>query len=142
MPLSFHIEPPLKFRLNDRRRLKKWITAIIMQAAKQTGEINFIFCTDEYLYTINAEYLKHHTLTDIITFDNSDNANIIEGDIFISIDRVSENAAKYNVTHTEELHRVMAHGVLHLLGYKDKTSEDQHQMRQKENECLQMYEQA
>lgn len=142
MSLSFHIEPPLKFRLNDRKRLKNWIKAIITIAGKQIGEVNFIFCTDEYLYNLNAEYLKHHTLTDIITFDNSDNSNIIEGDIFISIDRVLENAAKYNVADTEELHRVMAHGVLHLLGYKDKTPEDQLQMRQKENECLKMYEQA
>lgn len=141
MPVTFHIEPPLKYSLKNRQILKKWLKNIVEKEGKWLSEVNFIFCTDDYLYQLNATHLNHHTYTDIITFDNSDSPHLIEGDIFISIDRITENAQKYHVTTQAELLRVMAHGILHLLGYKDKKREDQKLMRLKENECIALFEQ-
>lgn len=99
-------------------------------------QANFIFCSDAYLIQINREYLSHDTLTDIITFDNSDSPGLIETDIFISVERVKENASLLNIRHEKELHRVMIHGILHLLGFKDKTPQEKEIMRDKENEAL------
>ena len=99
------------------------------------GDINYIFCSDNYLHQINFQYLDHDTFTDIITFDQSDKDQI-EGDIFISIDRVHENANERNISFVNELHRVMIHGILHLLGYNDKTPKEKQLMREKEDECL------
>ncbi len=139
MAVSFHIIPPLPYKLENRIKLKRWIKSIVDSYDKSIGDISIVLCTDEYLYQINVDYLKHSFYTDIITFDNSDDPNCMEGDIFISVNRVAENALKYGVTTEEELRRVMAHGILHLLGYKDKKPEEQELMRQKENECLQLF---
>jgi rRNA maturation RNase YbeY len=116
--------------------MRAWIFETIKAEQKQLGELNYIFCSDEYLLKINKEYLNHDTLTDIITFDNSEEALTIEGDIFISIERVQENAQELKVSFEEELARVMIHGVLHLVGYKDKTLEDSQKMRAKEDHYL------
>lgn len=125
------------FILKNKQVLKDWISQVISAEKRKKGEISFIFCNDEYLSKINIQYLNHDTLTDIITFDNTeDYEGKISGDIFISIERVKENAEKLNISFVNELNRVMIHGVLHLLGYKDKTKADKAQMRQKEDYCL------
>ncbi|MFZ4412103.1 MAG: rRNA maturation RNase YbeY [Bacteroidales bacterium] len=127
----------ISFNLTRKLFLKKWITEVIALENKQKGEINYIFCTDSYLSQINLEYLKHDTLTDIITFDyTKDHNGLISGDIFISIDRVKENAKLLQLPFSEELHRVMIHGILHLIGYKDKTKALKAIMRQKEDISL------
>lgn len=105
------------------------------------GELNFIFCSDEYLLSINQEYLNHDTFTDIITFDNSDTAKVISGDIFISIPRVKENASNLGVEEPEELRRVIIHGVLHLAGYFDKSKTDKALMTEKEDYYLSRFHQ-
>ena len=101
-----------------------------------TGELNFIFCNDQYLLEINQQYLNHNTYTDIITFNHSDDKGTIEGDIFISLDRVAENSSTLDIPFELELHRVMIHGVLHLVGYSDKTTPQKNEMRKKEDESL------
>lgn len=111
---------------------KYWLEKIITSENKKLGEIVFIFCNDAYLLEKNIKFLKHDTLTDVITFDYCEKDKI-NGDVFISIDRIKENAIFFDVTFLNELHRVMAHGLLHLLGYKDKTQEDATIMRSKEN---------
>ena len=126
----------IEFKLKNSLKLKKWIKSIVEIEKQKIIDLNFIFCNDEYLYQINVEYLNHDTYTDIITFDNSEEQGKIESDIFISIERVKENADKLKITFEQELHRVMIHGVLHLLGYKDKTKTDKQTMRTKEDEAL------
>ncbi len=127
----------IDFKLNQKLLLKDWIYTVITNENKIKGSINFIFCNDSYLSKINKQFLNHDTYTDIITFDyTTDYKGKISGDIFISIDRVAENAEKLNISFTNELHRVMIHGVLHLLGYKDKTKSQKTLMRQKEDNCL------
>lgn len=123
------------FQLEDENRLENWIENIVSNNGFEIGEINYIFCDDDYLLKLNVEFLNHDTLTDVISFDNS-LGKLISGDIFISVDRVQENAREYNVTVNEELQRVMIHGVLHYMGFKDKTSEDIKQMRSEENKAL------
>ena len=123
------------FSLKRKTKIKNWIKNVINTEGQHLSELNFIFCSDEYLLTINKAYLNHDTYTDIITFDNSNEEGMLAGDIFISIDRISENAKTYNVSETDELHRVMIHGVLHLLGYKDK-GKARLTMTAKENEHL------
>tara|TARA_Y100001968_G_scaffold312297_1_gene335322 strand:+ start:127 stop:537 length:411 start_codon:yes stop_codon:yes gene_type:complete len=113
-------------------KTKKWLKNIILQEGKRTGDIVYLFCNDNYLLKKNNQYLKHDYLTDIITFDYC-KKNIISGDILISIERVEENSKIYNVDFCIELNRVMAHGLLHLLGYKDKEKKDKEKMREKEN---------
>jgi probable rRNA maturation factor len=115
----------------------KWINSIISNYSKIPGELTYIFCSDDYLLNLNIEHLNHDTLTDIITFDYT-KTGIISGDIFISIDRIEENAKKFQVTFQEELNRVMAHGILHLIGFKDKTDEEKKEMRQAENLALEI----
>jgi len=100
--------------------------------------LSYIFCSDKYLLSINQKYLNHNTLTDIVTFDLAEDAEI-EGEIYISVERVKENAVKYAVDFEEELHRVIIHGLLHLIGYKDKTASQKAQMRKKEQACLSLY---
>ena len=112
--------------------IKLWLKNVVAEEGKMIGDITFIFCTDEYLLQKNIEFLNHETLTDVITFDYSKNIQI-SGDIFISIDRVKENAKIFQETFLTELNRVMVHGLLHLLGYKDKTKKTAKQMREKEN---------
>ena len=123
------------YRLRNIRNIRTWMETCIGKQKKQTGEVSIIFCSDDYLYNMNVEYLNHDTLTDVITFDYSE-GDTISGDVFISIERVRENAVLYGKTFNEELNRVMIHGILHLCGYKDKTRKDAALMRRKEEECL------
>lgn len=115
--------------------LKKWLSSIINQEKHVEGELNFLFCDDDYLFKLNVEFLAHHTLTDILTFDYTVGAQVF-ADICISIDRVEDNAADHQTTVLNELHRVMAHGVLHLCGYKDGTKGEKKQMRKIEDKYL------
>jgi probable rRNA maturation factor len=126
----------ISFSLKQKLKLRSWISGTISREGKRLKELNFIFCSDEYLLGINQQYLNHNTYTDIITFDNSDDERFIEGDIFISYPRIIENARKYHVSETDELHRVIIHGTLHLLGYKDKSKADKMKMTEKEDEHL------
>ncbi len=127
----------IEFELKDEQAAIDWLQKIIEQAGCVLRSLNFIFCSDEYLHRLNVEYLDHDTLTDIITFPYA-KPPTIEGDIFISIDRVRDNAQDFKVTFEQELHRVMAHGVLHLCGFGDKTPEEQKVMRKKEDEALEI----
>jgi len=117
------------------KKVKNWIVKAILNENLKEGEVNYIFCDDNYLSDLNIKYLKHNTLTDIISFDYTI-GKIISGDIFISIERVKENAELFNTKYVDELHRVMIHGVLHYCGYKDKTDEEKIQMRSKEDYYL------
>ncbi|WP_324720200.1 rRNA maturation RNase YbeY [Salinimicrobium sp. HB62] len=126
------------FELEGVSGYETWVKKVIASEGKKTGEISFIFCDDEYLLDINQKYLDHDTYTDIISFDASV-GNILNGDIFISTQRVEENAGTYEVTFTEELKRVIIHGVLHFCGYKDKTTEQEQIMRKKEEEKMKMF---
>lgn len=123
------------FELSKADDLSAWISNTIIEEHKTEGEINFIFVDDAYLHQLNLEFLQHDTLTDIITFDNSV-GNILHSDIYISVERVQENAKDFKTNFNEELHRVMIHGILHLVGYKDKTESDETLMRSKENHYL------
>jgi rRNA maturation RNase YbeY len=127
----FHQED-ISYAVQHEAALKSWFGKTCEGEEQELGEVNFIFCTDKYLHKMNVEYLQHDTLTDIITFDYS-TPGLIAGDIFISIERVHENAEQFEVQAENELHRVMIHGILHLLGYKDKSPEDQKQMTEKED---------
>jgi probable rRNA maturation factor len=129
----------LPFKVPFPRKTSAWIKSAIQKERHKLKEINFIFCTDEELYQINVQYLKHKTFTDIITFDNSEEDGLIEGDIYISIDRVKENAGTLGIPFPSELKRVIIHGVLHLLGYKDKTPLHKKEMRKKEDAYLSLY---
>ena len=121
--------------LKQKIRLRNWITNTIKEENKRIGELTFIFCSDAYLLSINQEYLNHNTYTDIITFNNSEDDRIT-GDIFISLERVHENALRFKVSEEDELHRVMIHGTLHLLGYTDKGKDAKALMTSKENYYL------
>jgi len=133
MPSISFFEEGISYKLKNKSAVKKWITETIEAEGYKLKELTYIFCSDEYLLQINQQYLNHDTYTDIITFDNSEIAGVIIGDIFISIDRIRENAAKYSIPDTDELHRVIIHGALHLLGYKDKTVVTKKKMTQKED---------
>ncbi|UII22342.1 rRNA maturation RNase YbeY [Fulvivirga ligni] len=128
-------EEEVNYKLPDSEHTILWIENSIKAEGYSLEELNFIFCSDEYLHQMNVEYLDHDTLTDIITFDNSEE-DTIEGDIFISIDRVKENASDQNTSFDNELHRVLIHGVLHLCGYGDKEAEEKKLMREKEDTYL------
>lgn len=132
--ITFH-SVDTAFTLKDQRKIKNWIENLIASQQKITGEISYVFCSDEYLLSVNKEHLNHDYYTDIITFDYCEN-KLISGDLFISIDRIKENAKQYNTSNKNELHRVMAHGVLHLLGFKDKTVKDAKKMREMEDYSL------
>ena len=118
------------------RKTKSWLKSVVHSEGKGLKELNYIFCSDTFLATINLQYLNHNTLTDIITFDTSEDDGSIEGAIYISLDRVRENAEEFNATFDKELKRVMVHGILHLLGYSDKTSQQKKIMRKKEDAYL------
>jgi probable rRNA maturation factor len=139
--INFHTEDTV-FTVRNKKKIKEWIVQTIQSKKRETGDINFIFCSDSYLLSINKQYLAHDTLTDIITFDYSREVKQIplSGDIFISIDRIKENAAIFSKTVENELHRVIIHGVLHLLGFKDKTQAAKKEMTKQENKCLKMLE--
>ncbi|HLV51322.1 MAG TPA: rRNA maturation RNase YbeY [Flavobacterium sp.] len=126
------------FELENETQYEEWIDAVIASEGKETGEINYIFCDDDYLHNINMQYLSHDTLTDIISFDYCI-GDLISGDIFISIYRIKDNAKEYEVLFQNELLRVMAHGVLHYCGYKDKDDQDVEIMRLKEQEKINMF---
>jgi probable rRNA maturation factor len=127
-----------EFQLDNENQLTDWLSKVIISENKKEGDINYIFCDDEYLLQINQQYLNHDTLTDIISFDYSV-GNELHGDIFISTERVQENAQDFKVTFEEELKRVLVHGVLHYCGYKDKSEKDEQIMRSKENEKIDMF---
>jgi probable rRNA maturation factor len=128
--IFFHSE--CEFEPQNTQKRSKWIEGTICQEEKEIGELNYIFCSDEYLLGKNQEFLDHNTYTDIITFDYCV-GGVISGDVFISIDRVKENANTFKVDFNDELDRVLIHGALHLIGYQDKTKEEQKQMRAKED---------
>jgi probable rRNA maturation factor len=134
--ISFNYE--LEFELDNEDQFSSWISNVILSENKKEGDINYIFCDDDYILEINKQYLDHDYYTDIISFDYSV-GNELHGDIFVSIDRVRENAVDFNVTFDEELKRVIIHGILHYVGYKDKTEEDEVLMRQKEDEKIKMF---
>jgi len=134
--INFNYES--EFKLPNETNFSDWILNVITSESYVLGEINYIFCDDDYLHKINVEFLKHDTLTDIITFDNTVGKTIYS-DIFISIERVVDNAKDFKVSFDEELKRVVVHGVLHLCGYKDKSDTDAKLMRQKEDEKINMF---
>lgn len=131
--INFNYET--EFSLESEEIVSKWIFNVISSEGFKLEEVNYVFCDDDYLHKLNVEFLNHDTLTDIISFDYSV-GKILQGDIFISIERVEDNARDYNVSFEQELHRVIVHGVLHYCGYKDKTDDDAKVMRDKENYYL------
>ena len=131
--IGFNYE--IDYRLDIESSVNNWLSDVIRDEGCNEGEINFIFCDDEYLHHLNLEFLNHDTLTDIITFDYSVGKEL-HGDVYISIERVRDNASDFKVTFEQELGRVMVHGILHLCGYKDKTDKEKLQMRSKENHYL------
>ena len=133
--ISFNFEND--FSLHNQEQLIKWVSLAIEAEGFKLGEINYIFCNDDYLHRINVEFLDHDTLTDIISFDYTV-GKILQGDIYISTERVADNAKDFNVAFDNELHRVMIHGVLHYCGYKDKTESEASLMRSKENHHLKL----
>lgn len=134
--INFNYET--EFELADEALFSNWLSAVIVSEDKKEGEINYIFCNDEYLLKINLQYLSHDTLTDIISFDYSV-GNELHGDVFISIERVKENALDFELSFFDELKRVMVHGILHYCGYKDKTETDETAMRLKKDEKIAMF---
>jgi probable rRNA maturation factor len=125
----------VKFKLDQIAKIKNWVEAVAKTEKRTVGGINFVFVNDDELLKLNKQYLKHNSYTDIITFDYTE-GKAISGDIFISIDRVKDNAKKFKAKFEDELHRVMIHGVLHLCGYKDKSPKDAKEMRKKEDNSL------
>ena len=134
--ISFNYE--IDFEILEETIYSDWISSVILSENKSEGEINYIFCDDDYLVEINQQYLNHDTLTDIISFDYS-LGNEIHGDIYISIERVRENAEEFKVSFEEELKLVMIHGILHYCGYKDKLESDELLMRSKEDEKIKLF---
>lgn len=127
------------FVLKNQLKIKRWIKEVVKREDKRLGDLGYIFCDDEYLLKVNIEYLNHDTYTDIITFDYVE-GNVISGDMMISVDRVGENATKFEVPFERELRRVIIHGVLHLLGNGDKTTKEAARMRELENTALALYD--
>ena len=123
------------FKIEDTKALSHWISEIILHENHELGDLTYVFCDDDFLHKLNLQFLNHDTLTDIISFDNSLGKQI-HGEIYISVERVKENAGTYQVAFLDELHRVIIHGVLHFCGYKDKTKKQQETMSRKENEAL------
>ena len=134
--IFFHTEE-IDFQLKKKKKVRNWLTELAKTEDKIIEELNYIFCSDEYLLEVNKEHLDHDYFTDVITFDYCEN-NVISGDIFISIDRVKENAKSFGKSFKNELRRVMAHGLLHLMGYKDKNEADETEMRKMEDFALKL----
>ena len=134
--ISFNSE--IDFQLDNETTYSNWISRVILSENKKEGDINYIFCDDEFILNINKQYLNHDYYTDIISFDYSV-GNELHGDIFISVERVQENAEDFNVTFDEELKRVIIHGILHYCGYKDKSEEEEALMRNKEDEKIKLF---
>lgn len=134
--IYFYTEGSVEFpAFFSEKQADTWLEAIAAHYGKRLGDLNYIFCDDEYILSVNRQYLQHDYYTDVITFDYS-HGNILSGDVFISLDTVRSNADLFAVTYEEEFHRVLCHAVLHLIGFKDKTEPDSAQMRQNENICL------
>lgn len=133
MPAIQFFEEDINFKLKNKTLVRQWVTEALASEGFKLKELNYIFCSDAYLLQINQQYLDHDTYTDIVTFDNSEIEGVIVGDIFISIERIRENAQKFQQTETDELHRVIIHGALHLSGYTDKSAGDKKKMTQKED---------
>jgi probable rRNA maturation factor len=136
MPSINFFTEDVVFSLKNKIKLKNWIKSTITAEGYSLQELNYIFCSDEYLLQINQQYLDHDTYTDIITFDHSDKHQVIAGDIFISKERIRENAIQFKSGEENELHRVIIHGALHLLGYQDKKAESKKLMTEKEDHYL------
>lgn len=136
MPAIQFFEEDISYKLKNKALVRQWIKDTITAEGFKLKELTYVFCSDAYLLPLNQQYLDHDTLTDIITFDNSEVEGELLGDIFISIERIRENAVKFNITETDELHRVIIHGALHLLGYTDKSVVTKKKMTQKEDEYL------
>jgi rRNA maturation RNase YbeY len=132
---SFFVED-VAFKVPQPRKTSQWLKNVVAQTRNITGEVNYIFCSDQYLLELNQQYLDHDTYTDIITFDQSETPDFLQADIFISIERVQENAKLLGVSFQEELDRVIVHGLLHLIGEDDKTPEKAAKMRAAENYFL------
>lgn len=133
--MIYHHNEDVNLNLKNKLLIRKWIKECIINEQKKMGDINLIYCSDEYLLKLNISALQHDYYTDIITFDYTE-AEVISGDLFISIDRVEDNAKKFNINFQRELYRVMIHGVLHLCGYKDKSTSDEKLMQSKEDHYL------
>ena len=140
MPKIHFFSEDISFQLSKKTLISNWIEKVVQNKGANLLELNYVFCSDDYLKNVNIEYLDHHYYTDIITFDNSETEEEIEGDIFISIDRVKENSQEYHKSFEEELHRVIIHGVLHLIGYRDKSEMEAKEMRQQEETSLSLLE--
>lgn len=138
MPIQFYFTD-ITVSLTERKRLKLFIKSIFNKKERQLNSLTIIFCSDEYLLDINKQFLQHDYYTDIITFNLSENVSIIEGEIYISVDRVRDNALTNKVTIKQELHRVIFHGVLHLCGYKDKSAQAKKIMTAQEDNSLEKY---
>ncbi|WP_282160193.1 rRNA maturation RNase YbeY [Ulvibacterium marinum] len=134
--IEFYFET--EFELQDKKRYVEWVAQIVTSEGREVGNLSFVFCDDTYLLEINQKFLGHDSLTDVITFDYSDD-DVLFGDVFISTERLKENSYKFNSTFVDELQRVMAHGVLHLLGYDDKSDDDSKEMRSKEEEKMKLF---
>jgi rRNA maturation RNase YbeY len=139
-PIQFFSED-IPFILKDKMGIRKWLNLVIREEKRKPWYINFIFCNDEYLLDLNRTYLKHNTLTDILTFPYAEDPATVSGDIFISIDRVRENAGIFSQDFQREILRVMAHGVLHLMGYPDHPAKQKELMTEREDHCLDIYDQ-
>ena len=136
--IQFYTED-ISFDFHQLSNIPSWIESVVASEDFSLQEVNFIFCSDQYLLQINIFYLQHDYFTDIITFDNSDQPGVIEGDIFISIDRVQENSLLQQTSFINELLRVVIHGILHLMGYDDKDDNSKITMRKMEDKCLSLY---
>lgn len=129
----------VKLKLKNRTKLKAFLKDLFKREGQGLNGLHYIFCTDDYLLEINKQFLNHDTYTDIVTFEMSEDSDVTEGEIYVSLDRVIDNAAKFGVSEEQELHRVIFHGALHLCGYKDKTKKEEQLMRDKEEENLKLY---
>ncbi|HYD20804.1 MAG TPA: rRNA maturation RNase YbeY [Flavipsychrobacter sp.] len=140
MPARFY-EQDIKSGLKDKRRLSLYLDELVSRYRKDKGRtaLTYIFCTDDYLLDINRKFLDHDTYTDIITFDLTGSGELLTGEIYISTERIAENAEKFETEYNEELHRVIFHGALHLCGFKDKSAADKKKMREMEDKCLAEY---
>lgn len=137
MPINYQSQD-IKFVLKEKRKVSKWINDVIKSHQKKLGNVSYIFCSNQYILELNQQYLNHNYFTDIITFDYCQD-NIVEGDIFISIDTVLDNSHRFKTNFNDELLRVIIHGVLHLVGFSDKTAKQQKQMRVLEDEALSIF---
>lgn len=135
MAIVFHTED-IKFKITEPTKIKAWLKNVVKEEGWKLGELNYIFCSDDYLYQMNVQHLQHDTLTDVITFQYSEEK--VQGDIFISVERTNENAQTYQVSPMYELQRVMVHGLLHLMGYGDKSPDEKAEMTAMEDKYLKM----